>query len=467
MWSLKNRHHIFLHIFHSYKYLLKNPPIIKLLRFNQEEEGLMDNPNIILTLLGIPNEKVAFYDAYESSDGNSRIYLELVDERPSCPKCGSNESTIHGYYEVTINNSIIRAHRTLVEIRMRRYKCKKCGKTFKETYSFYMPYRKISRATEIAIIEDLKECVSYAYIGRQYDLSRNTIINIFDSLPRQPREKLTQVICVDEFHFSNNKNKNCQFPFVISSPYDARILDIIEARRWEYLRSYFVNVSPNERNEVKYFVSDMNETYRKLKKAFFPNATHIIDHFHVAKLFTNAIQKVRTTIMKREEYKSKEYLFLKKNWKMFLMNRHDLRKCRKVNKNTGEVTDFELLVDQTLRQYQELNEVYQAREEFYKYSLKLHYWMESKNNLEFFIKKFKGSFLKELNEIASTLENWFDEIVNSYAKTYIGFCLSNAVAEANNNTIQTLIDVGYGYGNFDRLRNRVLYINRNKKTNPE
>lgn len=149
------------------------------------------------------------------------------------------------------------------------------------------------------------------------------------------------------------------------------------------------------------------------------------------------------------------------------MNRHDLRKCRKVNKNTGEVTDFELLVDQTLRQYQELNEVYQAREEFYKYSLKLHYWMESKNNLEFFIKKFKGSFLKELNEIASTLENWFDEIVNSYAKTYIGFCLSNAVAEANNNTIQTLIDVGYGYGNFDRLRNRVLYINRNKKTNPE
>ncbi len=75
--------------------------------------------------------------------------------------------------------------------------------------------------------------------------------------------------------------------------------------------------------------------------------------------------------------------------------------------------------------------------------------------------------LKELNEIASTLENWFDEIVNSYAKTYIGFCLSNAVAEANNNTIQTLIDVGYGYGNFDRLRNRVLYINRNKKTNPE
>lgn len=427
----------------------------------------MDNPNIILTLLGIPNEKVAFYDAYESSDGNSRISLELVDERPCCPRCGSNKTKIHGYYDVTINNSIIRSHHTYVEIRMRRYKCKECGKTFRENYSLYMPYKRISRATEISIIEELKECVSYAYLGRQYDVSRNTIINIFDSLPRMPREKLTNVICVDEFHFSNKKNKNCQFPFVISNPFNARILDIIEARRWEYLRNYFVSLSLNERSTVKYFVSDMNETYRKLKKAFFPNATHIIDHFHIAKLFTNAIQKVRTTIMKREEYKSKEYLFLKKNWKMFLMNRTNLRKCRKINKNTGEVTDFELLVDQTLRKYPELNEVYNAREEFYKYSLKLHYWTESRDNLLFFIKKFDGSLLKELNDIANTLTNWFDEIVNSYAKTYVGFCLTNAVAEANNNTIQTLIDVGYGYGNFERLRNRVLYINRNKKTNPD
>ena len=154
----------------------------------------MDNPNIILTLLGIPNEKVAFYDAYQSSDGHSRISLELVDERPSCPRCGSKESIIHGYYEVTINNSVIRAHHTYVEIRMRRYKCKKCGKTFKENYGLYMPHKRISRSAEIAIIEDLKECVSYAYIGRQYDVSSMTIINIFDSLPRQPREKLTQVI---------------------------------------------------------------------------------------------------------------------------------------------------------------------------------------------------------------------------------------------------------------------------------
>ena len=43
--------------------------------------------------------------------------------------------------------------------------------------------------------------------------------------------------------------------------------------------------------------------------------------------------------------------------------------------------------------------------------------------------------------------------------------LSNAIAEANNDNMQTLVDVCYGLNNFERSRNRILYINRNKKGN--
>ena len=45
------------------------------------------------------------------------------------------------------------------------------------------------------------------------------------------------------------------------------------------------------------------------------------------------------------------------------------------------------------------------------------------------------------------------------------FFLSNAIAEANNDNIQTLADVCYGLNNFERSRNRILYKNRNKKGN--
>lgn len=47
--------------------------------------------------------------------------------------------------------------------------------------------------------------------------------------------------------------------------------------------------------------------------------------------------------------------------------------------------------------------------------------------------------------------------------TFLGKKLTNAMAESNNNYIQTLIDAAYGLPVFERTRKRVLYINRNRK----
>jgi len=417
----------------------------------------------ILTLLGIPTEKVYSFDYAEIENNRSIILIDLVDERTHCPKCFSRDLLIHGYYKVSIKNSIVKARKVTVEINMRRYRCKKCGKTFKESFSFYMPYKKISRATEIAIKEDLKNMVSYSYLAKQYNVSTKTIINLFDSIDRQPKTKLTECLCVDEFHFSNHKNKDCQYPFIMSNPFNSKIIDIIESRRYDYLWSYFIKLSYNERSVVKYFISDMNETYRRLKKGFFPNSIHIIDHFHVSKLFTNAIQKIRTKIMKRNEYDSKEYRFLKKYWKLFLCSKTRLKQMRKINKRTGVIYDWEILINEVLEKYPDLKEIYKLKEEFNYLLLPLHLWSETERYVDYFIKKMSHSLIPEIQQVGNTFKNWRLEIINAYAKNATKFCLSNSIAEANNNNIQTLIDIGYGYGNFERLRNRVLYINRNKK----
>lgn len=423
---------------------------------------IMEDSNGILALLGIPSEKIAFIDSMRISENEDAMFISLIDERGKCPFCGSDEVIIKGYYKVKINNSVIRSRHLYVEIEMRRYKCKCCGKTFKENFSFYMPKRRISRAMEISITEDLKEMVTFTYLARQYDVSTNTIINIFDKIPRQPKLAMPNVLCVDEFHFSNSKNKKLKFPFVMSNPFSKEIIDMIESRKSDYLWDYFRKLSLIDRSNVKYFVSDMNETYRSLKKAFFPDAVHIVDHFHIMKLFNNAIQKIRTKIMKSNDYGSKEYIFLKKHWKMFVCNRSRLKDFIKVGKN-GVVFDWTILVDATLRKYFDLNYAYSAREEFNKTVVKETYWLETKKSIDFFIQKLGHSEIIEMQEIAQTMSRWYNEIINAYSKTTYGFFLSNAIAEANNDNIQTLIDMSYGLGLFERMRNRVLYINRNKK----
>lgn len=95
--------------------------------------------------------------------------------------------------------------------------------------------------------------------------------------------------------------------------------------------------------------------------------------------------------------------------------------------------------------------------------LKLHEYQETKDYIDFFIKKYSNSTIKVLNKIGRTFKHWYNEIINAYSKNTYGVVLTNAMAESNNNYIQTLINIGYGYSNFSRLRKRILYMSSNKK----
>ena len=66
-------------------------------------------------------------------------------------------------------------------------------------------------------------------------------------------------------------------------------------------------------------------------------------------------------------------------------------------------------------------------------------------------------------KIGNTFTNWKREIINGLTQNPYSIKISNAIAESTNNTIQTLIDLCYGLPKFERMRKRVLYINRNQK----
>lgn len=144
------------------------------------------------------------------------------------------------------------------------------------------------------------------------------------------------------------------------------------------------------------------------------------------------------------------------------MKRFDLKDNKFINKKTGIVHYTLDSIDKVLKTYPELYDVYWAKEEFSSSMLKLHNYDETKKSIDFFINKFSKSLNKELNNIANTFMNWYKEIINSYSKNLYGIVLTNAMAESNNNYIQTLINIGYGYTNFNRLRKRILYMSSYK-----
>ena len=71
-------------------------------------------------------------------------------------------------------------------------------------------------------------------------------------------------------------------------------------------------------------------------------------------------------------------------------------------------------------------------------------------------------------EVAKTINNWLDAVVNSFKDERY----SNGFTEANNNTIDKIIDRAYGYKNFEFFRLRTLAIlhksySKDIRKNPE
>lgn len=417
----------------------------------------------ILPLLGIPGTKIKSFDTINDGD-EATIYIELEDIRGYCPKCGSTSIEIKDYYTVRINNSIIKHRSLTVEIRVRRYRCRKCGKTFKQQYDFVQKGDSISSAVKGQILDDLKERLTNAQIAKDHNVSKMTVMRIFDRyvLPQFPL-KLSEIICIDEFCYKHSNSKEGKYPAVITNPLNGKIIDIVYSRWKDVLIDYFNKVKYPERLSVKYFVSDMNETYRQIKKIFFKDAIHIADRFHVVKAFNEAITAIRNRIIKQEVYyDQKEYRYLKKHWKIFLKDRYELSKQKYVDK-WGVVTDPTVSLDRCLAKYPDLFYAYWTKEEFRRATNKLMYYGKAEETINFYENKLLNSTIEEMVKVGKTFSNWKREIINGITQNPYSIKISNAIAEATNNQIQTLINLCYGLPKFERMRKRVLYINRNQK----
>ena len=76
--------------------------------------------------------------------------------------------------------------------------------------------------------------------------------------------------------------------------------------------------------------------------------------------------------------------------------------------------------------------------------------------------KFQNSNLPELRKFYRIIKSWYQEIINSFDKIN-GHIISNGGLERANRDVKTLIRNGYGLSNFNRTRNRIMYVkNKNE-----
>lgn len=131
---------------------------------------------------------------------------------------------------------------------------------------------------------------------------------------------------LDEKHFEGDTNgKYC---VVLSDFFTGEVIDVLPDRQMPYLDEYFSSIPLKERNIVEVFITDMYEGYSTVKNKYFKDAMFVIDLFHVVKLLTASINQIRIRTYNQIAIDDTiERLFMKTNWRYFLMDQF------KINKN--------------------------------------------------------------------------------------------------------------------------------------
>ena len=212
----------------------------------------------------------------EEIDGKLFIYIEKERKMHTCPCCGEQTDHVHDYRLQPIKDAPCFGRPVMLMLNKRRYRCVHCGKRFYEEISFLPRYYRMSRRLIAYVLDKLRDERSFTSVAKDFNLSVSTVIRVFDYLS-YPKATLSSALSIDEFKGNTGREK---YQCILTDPVKHVVLDILPKRYDYYLTNYFKSYPGEEREKVRYFVSDMWRPYASAASAWFPNAMQIIDKYH-------------------------------------------------------------------------------------------------------------------------------------------------------------------------------------------
>jgi len=118
-----------------------------------------------------------------------------------------------------------------------------------------------------------------ASIAKRFHVSDTFAHEVFDRYVKLHRLSLSDAISVDEVFL--DMDNDCKYALVIQDFHTGDPIDLLRSRRVNVTEPYFASIPSEERNTVKYLISDMYNQYISYVDKYFPNAVPVVDSFHV------------------------------------------------------------------------------------------------------------------------------------------------------------------------------------------
>lgn len=422
---------------------------------------------------------------YESRHPHAIFHIVLAQKNDPCPHCGHTHPKIKNYILKQIRHSALEQRSCLIYYKARRYICPLCHRSYYEYNPFVFNRSRISTMTVIQCLEQLRSFnETFTSVARRNNISPTSVCSIFDQHVHISRKPLPEILNIDEvyaFRSSTSKYICVLLDHLTQTP-----VDILPDRKFNYLKAYFDAIPEHEKKKVRIVCTDMYETYRSIIHQIFPQVIHAVDHYHMSQELHRKLNAVRIRIMKGYGKEDPGYYVLKKfNWLLF-KNRNacddkgplfDVERERKYNHHYKRYMNYYDLREEILQTDDSLKEAYRLKntfDDFYENND----LDSAPKAIQPVIRYFLASSIEEMNAFGNTLIRWKSEIIHSFhivKKEYHinkedghvdihNKRISNAIIENRNKVIKCIKNNANGYRNWQRYRNRLMYVLDPKQT---
>lgn len=395
--------------------------------YNKEKVISMLMKDYTAKLLNL--EDVIITKAENISD-QLHISIELPRKTHTCPACKASTDRVHDY-RIQVIKDVPMARNTFLHLRKRRYRCEHCGKRFAEENTFLPRYYRVTSRLVASVIREFEKTVSAAEVASRFNISAPTAMRYFAPVSYRCR-KLPEVLSIDEFKGNAGGQK---YQTILTDPRERKVIDILPDRYESNLIRYFKQFK--SRDNVQYFISDMNPHFREVAKVCFPKAKIIADRYHVTRQAVWAMERVRKNEQSKLSDRFRKY-FKRSRW---LLNKAPEKLSDEDMEHLALMFEIAPRLADAYRVKNDFLEVMHAKSS-----------QEGRQKLIRWLCEVEAMDLPEFADCTRACHNWFQEILNALDAPW-----TNGFTEGCNNKIKVLKRVCFGMRNFDNFRKRILH----------
>ncbi len=367
--------------------------------------------------------------------GRIVVYIEPRRKQLCCSSCGSCHVSTAGFVERRLRSVPVGQCPTWLAITIPRLLCSDCGLTRQprlKVAAARVCYTRAFARLVIDLASHMTLCAVAKWLGVGWDLVKSIVKSHLRRKFARPRLKDVRRIAIDEIHLGR-RFKFCTIVLDLDS---GAVVYVGEGRNAAALDAFWPRLQASGARIVA-VATDMAKAYVSAARHRLPKAAHVLDRFHVIKLFNQTLDELRRAEIRHARGERRK-LLLGTKWIL-------LKRAKNLDHDRNEHERLRLALQANLN----LMKAYYLGEELNQF------WMQpSKEIAEMVLNDWYAlamasgigrvtRFAKKLMSFRESLLGWYDEAI------------STGPLESVNGRIRLLQRRAYGYRDREFLALRI------------